>query len=93
MIKSTDQNDPNPNDHDQNDRDPWRTLYYRPLHRDNWGLILVLIDINRACIILFYTNCHQFTVKWHRFIIKTCLVYMIQSSIFREINIPIEIPV
>ena len=23
-------------------------LYYRPLHRDNWGLILVLIEINRG---------------------------------------------
>ena len=68
-------------------------LYYRPLHRDNWGLILVLIEINRAYIILFSTNCHQFTVKWHRFIIKTCPVYMILYSIFREINIPIEIPV
>ena len=68
-------------------------LYYRPLHRDNWGLILVLIEINRAYIILFSTNCHQFTIKWHQFIIKNCLVYMIQPSIFREINIPIEIPV
>ena len=57
-------------------------LYYRPLHRDNWGLILVLIEINRAYIILFSTNCHHFTVKWHRFIIKICLVYMIQPSIF-----------
>ena len=38
-------------------------LYYRPLHSDNWGLILVLIEINRAYIILFSTNCHQFTVK------------------------------
>ena len=28
--------------------------YYSPLHHDNWGLILVLIDINRAYIILFF---------------------------------------
>ena len=44
-------------------------------------------------LIFFSTNWYQFTAKWHRFIIKTWLVYMIQPSIFREINIPIKIPV
>ena len=50
-------------------------LYYWPLHRDNWGLILMLRltwHILIQChLILFSTNCRQFTAKWHRFIIKT----------------------
>ena len=71
---------------------PWRTLLQAS---SSWQLGAdSCVNWDQPCIyhVIFSTNCHQFTVKWHRFIIKTCLVYMIQSSIFWERNISIAIP-